>query len=247
MNVNLKQEDFKNYPITQLEQLKAIVDDFNNVLSSKSEYISESFLNNENEIMSRLEPINKNFDFYFNIVNFKFDEKGTLLFYLDVYPEKPNILSSYKGYGTYNVLRLLYSVWSENIVKYHLIKFEDKIYEDYKNEIYQGIKILDENANSIPFDLEQQILFNNYLNSAKKLLIERHSFEPSDEIIQEIETLKSELTRLPKNSVMMKLSSILAKGKKFSLEVFNDMLKDFAKDVFKKQLIYQTTSMIRLN
>lgn len=35
---------------------------------------------------------------------------------------------------------------------------------------------------------------------------------------------------------MKKLSSILAKGKKYSAELFEDMLKDFVKDFFKDQI-----------
>lgn len=123
--------------------------------------------------------------------------------------------------------------------------YDDPILKSYQEEFINSIKIEDDDADTAPFDFGRQLYLDQYLNNVKGLLETRRETaterqkEEIDAIAIECNALQTNLTRLTKNQTLVKLSKILAKARRYGL----DMLKEFLSEL-KKEGIQTLTKKV---
>lgn len=124
--------------------------------------------------------------------------------------------------------------WISILKRYEMNSiFDDPFIKSYTEEFYESIKMVDEDADEKPFDHVKQQYLLVYLENAK-LILESHKTESNkeviDSIIEDCESLENELTQLPKNKVLEKLSTIWAKSKKEGWKLAKDLLTKFKEE-----------------
>ena len=238
-----------NYPIFLLEELEDVVKDLREQCKRFDWLVEEQpgELLNEHEIEHEEIDVEKEFE----LLRFKYRNSGSFLFTIDdleldsddkasftIYrsPKDDKSVDQDSFYLNKDEVKECFNEWIQLLERFDKIKLQDTITEQYEDEIYDLIKIIDKDADTTPFDTEQQIFILKYLDNAQKFLeIKKDEFETA-EIVEEIADLKKEVTRLTKNSSMARLSRILAKSKKQSMELFKELMVMFKKEIMKKVL-----------
>lgn len=151
-------------------------------------------------------------------------------------PESENSTNISKEWALSNKIIEKFNTWISLLKRYDALKFIDPITKQYEDEIYENFQIIEDEADTTPFDTEQQIFLIRYLENSKKYLESKKGEYEVAEIIEEIDDLKESVTRLPKNASMKKVSTILAKSKKKGMELFKELMVMFKKDLMKKVL-----------
>jgi hypothetical protein len=117
--------------------------------------------------------------------------------------------------------------------------FDDPITHGYEEEFFNQWKILENDADTKPFDLKRQIIIDKYLESAIKKL----EAQKTKENEKEIEAIKAQgnevrqnVTRQNKNQVVRGLAKFWAMSRKMGLNVLYDILIDLSSEVIQKML-----------
>jgi len=135
------------------------------------------------------------------------------------------------------------SRWEDLLKRYdslHSSFFDDPITQDYEDEFFNKWKIMEEDADTKPFDLQRQLLIDKYLEAA----IQKLETLKTKENEKEIEALKAQaneirqnLTRQTKNQVVRGLAKFWAMARKMGLDVLRDIFIDLASGVIQKMLL----------
>lgn len=246
--------DKNKYPIFLLEEFEDILKQLRKICKSYSWMISEqegALLNGDaiaaNESETKIEK-------EYELLRFSYKDNGKFLFTVDevdLEDDKGEYRSQFQAYKSPkndktldNETEWLYKEelinsfkeWIKVLERYDKIKFQDPIIEQYEDEIFEVIKIVDKDADKTPFDTEQQIFMLKYLDEAQKYLEEQKERFETTEIIEEVQDLKKEVTSLTKNSSMKRLSTMLAKAKKQGMPLFKELMVMFKKELMKKVL-----------
>ena len=183
----------------------------------------------------------ENSDFYFTVQK-RFEHKSAKLF----------CGISYKPKSTTELHNVSYNVEIESIVKHAKAWIErvktfdntksfldDPIIKEYEKEFKQEF-IVDEEGETEPFNLKQQLFLDNYLSEAIKK-IEAFKVDKSEEESKELEELISKaeeirlnITKKPKNQVLRSLSTFWAKAQKAGLPVLKEVFIDFTTELTSK-------------
>lgn len=135
--------------------------------------------------------------------------------------------------------------WVNLIITYRGYKtiFEDPILKSYQENFETEFEIVDEDADEMPFNLNQQILLDQYLESFKKKLAElkENKFLHEEDMIKEIEADISEtqrnLTKEPKKKIIRRISKFCAKAQKVGLEFIKELAIQTFIEFFKQKMI----------
>lgn len=239
------------HPIKLLEDLESLVKELRSLVKEKSLIIEEEGQelkysdgsDEEEEKNKKYELLRfrfkeEGYNFIFTIDDLQLDErnKHTSRYYYYKSPQNEISTNSTQSWGTTQQVIFQFKEWLDILNRYEKIKFIDPITEKYQTEIFENLKIVDEDADSIPFETDQQIFLIQYLDKSIQYLEEKKDEYEVIEIIEEAQDLKKSVTSLPKNSSMKKLSSIFAKSKKKGMTLFKDLMVMFKKDLMKKLL-----------
>ena len=244
--------DKSKHPLKLLEDFELLIKELRELALAENNLIveeegqkldkDESSVDNEqqdNFEYLRFKFNNSNYFFLFTIDDIELTINNSKFFPKYGYYKSPSSDSSTKNIAskvTRERIILEFKDWIGLVKRYEKLSFKDPLTQSSENEIFQNLKIHEEDADTQPFSTEQQIFIIRYLDSAKKYLEQKANEYETAEIIYEIEEFKKDVTRLPKNSTMKRLSTILAKSKKQGLELFNELMKMLKKDLMKKVL-----------
>lgn len=112
----------------------------------------------------------------------------------------------------------------------------EKYYSDY---YFQEFKIIDEDADRAPFTPEQQDKIEIYLLSLKSAIEninESVDEEIKNELIQEVEIIRTTLSSSTKTKVMKGVTKVFGKIYKTSKEFAKEVIKEAKKELIKKLL-----------
>lgn len=120
---------------------------------------------------------------------------------------------------------------------------QDPVIDSYTKEYFDEYKILDEDADFEPFDIQRQLLIDKYLENSIKFLENYQEknqninlSEPKDFAI----SLRENITQLTKNEVIKRLSKFWAicrkKGLPILKEIFFELAKELINEFGKKML-----------
>jgi len=178
-------------------------------------------------------------NFYFKITKAKLNPNGMqeVIFSLTYFPASNTELTStgYDGKKFEQVLNYLDN-WIALTNAYEKTPFykdllftkKDSIIEQYEAEAFQEFKLLDEDADTHSFPLAIQLEIENYIeNTVKKLEAHREKIQDNsqekmqlNDVLEDLNNLRATQTHLTKNQLLLKLSTIVAKGRKIGLDVW---------------------------
>jgi len=120
------------------------------------------------------------------------------------------------------------SEWLSIIEQYHQSDtvFDDPILARYQADFESKFKMMENDADIAPFDLEKQIYVVNYLDWVITEVEKYSNDETKNEIEiikQESELLKSEITKETKNGTIRRLSKIWARAQRIGVDLIKEI------------------------
>lgn len=218
--------NLEDYPIIVLEDLESKL---STIRKLSDESLSKIYEKKESKdilikiVSSKL----KKFQFKIQAVGLTSDNTIRYLCFMSPYREHNNKLIRFSSSS--NQVLEEFQKWLKLIERYDNVSFDDPIIKQYQEEIFNEIKILDDNADTIPFNIKQQTAILCYLDQISLITTPNEDLKF---LTEKIEETKTEITSLSKNQVMKRLSKILAYSRKSSLGLYKSFF-----DVFKKEMI----------
>ena len=177
--------------------------------------------------------------FKFEIVDLNLSPNSTPVFKIAHIPASSTSVAALRSEKNNKDILNFFQTWIGWIKVYEKsdLTDEDKILKQYEEEFYTEFEILDEDANTTPYSLDQQLQIDQYL---EKVQLKLEQSNLTDEIKKEITTdvaeLRADLGRSTKTTVVKKMSSIFAKIRKASVSVLKDFYDIGKKEVYKRML-----------
>jgi hypothetical protein len=242
------------YPIFLLEELEDVIIQLRKTCKNYSWMVSEKAGDLINPQVGEANEAETFIEKEYELVRFAYKDNSKFLFTIDEIEledkagEYRSLFNTYRSpkndKSVLNETVCLYKQeiidsfkdWIQILERYNKVRFQDPIIEQYEDEIFAVMKIVDKDADKSSFDTEQQIFMLNYLENAQKYIEAKKDQFETAEIIEEIKELKKDVTSLTKNASMRRLSTMLAKVKKQGMHLFKDLMVMFKKELMKKVL-----------
>ena len=213
------------------------------VLKTLEPYVNlqgEKFKVIVNENLLHVNDIDDTSDFFFSIKDYK-EQNNSFHFLLERKPKNHKDTSVIKNWINLNNLDKHFKSWVNLLNQYDEVVsfYDDPIIKSNAEQFYQKFEILDENSDFETFNLEQQLLLEEYLNTAKKnlLSLKENENEGKTLLIEELENeadeIKSVLTKESKKKVIRRLSKFLGKAQKTGLDVIKAIFINVSSEIIK--------------
>lgn len=178
--------------------------------------------------------IDKDSDFYFKC-QFQ-DTNGK--FIINYKPVNSHYVLSQEENVDLDTLAKRISLWADILKSYTETStfYDDPIIQQYEDEFFKDFEIDEPDADNKPFDFTRQLYLDQYISNIKGLLNEYKEIATEEQLIEissiesDCNNLRQEITIISKNEAVKRLSTIWAKGRKYSLELIKDMFKEFKKE-----------------
>lgn len=226
----------KKLPIVILKSLEPFVN-----LTEQKFIIIES-----KENLLYVTDIDKTSDFHFKIEKYEKKQNDSFKFLMSRKPIDENDNSICRAWIDIKDLKSQFEKWLNLLDQYESLNsfFDDPIVKSNAERFFKKFDIIDENAHFETFDLEQQLLLEEYLINCRKKLEKLKENETKEKKIQEIETLRTEtdeiraaLTVESKKKIMIRLSKFWGRAQKTGLQIIKEVLIDFTTELTKKLLL----------
>ena len=219
----------KNLPLAVLKTLEPYV----NLQGEKFNVII-------NDNLLHVNDIDNTSDFFFSIIDYK-QQNNSFLFLLERKPKNHNDISVLKNWININNLDKQFKSWVNLLTQYDEVFsfYDDPVIKSNAEEFYQKFEILDENADFETFNLDQQLLLEEYLNTAKNKLSELKENQSEEQIIEiellenEANEIKSVLTKESKKKIIRRLSKFWGRAQKTGLDVIKAIFINVSSEVIK--------------
>lgn len=185
----------------------------------------------------RLLDVSADSDFFFAVHGESYTSNGVVVSYSCV-PRSADTLKSFSSTDTLSTFSVKLKAWF-NMIREHASEsvFDDPIERAFEREFFDDWRIVDEDADMMPFTFEHQQLLMEYLVEVEDLIADEFGSGESvlkDELIARVVDAREAVTAKSKNAVMHQLTALWAKARKGSLRLASWMLKKFVEKVFSK-------------
>jgi hypothetical protein len=141
---------------------------------------------------------------------------------------------------TLNGMKEWFSIWKKLVKEMGDFSpaFDDPIEQAYYDDLEVDFEIMDDDANTKPFNSEKQDIINKYLEDVK-LRLNEQSFINEDEkndTLLLIENTQNNLSRSTKKEVIKNIRKIIAKIYKIAMPLGKELLISFTSQVMLKQI-----------
>lgn len=208
----------------------------------------EPFVNMRGEKFEVIEPkdnllkvIDKECEsnFHFTIEKYKKTNRGTFQFLMKRSPQSQNENTEIQTWLEISQLKGQFDAWIKLLDEYDSVNsfFDDPIINSFKDEFYAEFEIIDEEAEIKPLNTKQILLLDSYLEKVNDKLDEyktKGNIEEIQEIQEEIEILKGNLTIKSKKWVVNRLSIIWARIAKKGTKYIKEFLTESKKELIKQ-------------
>lgn len=170
---------------------------------------------------------------------------NTPYFTINVAPSSNiNRASANKRLSEANVIRE-FEVWIGWLKLYERshLTLEDKILATYQTEIYDEYKLLDDDAETVPYSINDQLFIDAYLvQSAQKIQLLKEGKSESEqtelnELIDEAESIRKVVTKKSKGEIVRRLARFWGKSKSIGLDVFKEIFIGTISEIAKQLLL----------
>lgn len=181
-----------------------------------------------------IEDKSKYSDFKFSVSNPTQNSSNKIIFEAEFNPTNSTSLASRKVPTEENSIVTLLEQWTNLIKAYNKTELsaEESILNEYEQEFYANFEILDEDADTKPFELEKQVIIHNYFVNVIHIL--KQNEEENADLIKEAEEIKEEIPSMTKRTTLKRISGFFAKVRKKSLPLLKEVLELGRKEVFKR-------------
>jgi hypothetical protein len=223
----------KNIPLSILELLQPLADEFKDLIAVvKTEDAVFHFIDND-----------PNSDLFFKIVK------------LDIKNGKHGYIVEYKPKNKYETILANTWIKHEEIVGnlkhwisiiqgYNKIQtiYDDPILKSNQERFEKQFEILDEDADTVTFNLEQQLFLDQYLDNVKSKIIHlkegrsENEINELSELEKEVTLIQKDLTKQSKRKIIQMLTKLWAKSQKIGLDVIKEIFVSVTAELAKKLL-----------
>ncbi len=196
----------------------------------------------DEQVLYHLIDNDKESNFFFTINDYQINAGGEILYFIVRKPYTKRDLGNHEGWVPLKTVKLEFDAWIEIIKGYEKAKFiyDDPILQSYQEKFEKKFEIIDDDANTSPFDLEQQVFLDKYLDGVqgqvKQLKVGRN--EEEQELLTGIENdvseIKKNLTKESKKKIVQRLSRLWAKAQKVGLDVLKEIFVNVSAEIIKK-------------
>ena len=223
----------KEYTLILLQSVQSLFSDVRKFVDENSDIL----------ILAIQEPLELLIEDKSNLSTFKFSisnpqqsSQNKIIFDTEFNPQNGVSLVAKKAVVEAKTALTLLNNWTNLIRQYNEISLtqEDRILKEYENEFYCNFEILDEDADSTPYNLEKQIMLSNYFTNVIKVL--KYNETENEELIKEAELIKDNIPEMTKKETLKSISRFFAKVRKKSLPLIKEILEIGKKELFKKAI-----------
>jgi hypothetical protein len=222
----------KTIPLAILETLQPVADNNSDIISS---------IKIDNALFHLVDN-DPDSDFYFAVFKNEKRTDGNVYYQTQYKPTNKDNVNPSVYWFTIETLKEVAYEWVDMIISYNQLRtvYDDPILKSYEEAFYKKMKIVDEDAEVAPFDLDKQLLLEAYLveaNSALEKLKLAKDEKTQNEISAlqlEANQLRQDLPKLTKQKIMRKLSKFWAKGQIIGLDVIKEIFINVAAEYTKK-------------
>jgi hypothetical protein len=181
-----------------------------------------------------IEDKSKYSDFKFSVSNPTQNSSNKIIFEAEFNPTSSISLASRKVPTEENSIVTLLEQWTNLIKAYNKTELsaEESILKEYEQEFYANFEILDEDADTKPYELEKQVIIHNYFVNVIHIL--KQNEKENADLIKEAEEIKEEIPSMTKRTTVKRISGFFAKVRKKSLPLLKEVLELGRKEVFKR-------------
>ncbi|UII74462.1 hypothetical protein LV716_09300 [Flagellimonas sp. HMM57] len=181
-----------------------------------------------------IEDKSKYSDFQFSVSNPTQNNSNKIFFEAEFNPTNSVSLATKKIKTEENSIVSLLERWTNLIKAYNKTELsaEESILNEYEQEFYANFEILDEDADTKPYELEKQVIIHTYFVNVIHLL--KRNEQENEGLIKEAEEIKDNIPSMTKRTTVKKISRFFAKVRKKSLPLLKEVLELGRKEVFKR-------------
>ena len=221
----MKKKDFPIEVISNLNQLKSSISDDIIIELNRSSLL-------------RFKDKDPNSNFFYQIQNYRLN-KETFTYTVHRAPHNDKTIEDRSYSFTFNELLKDFENWKNIIKHYNEIPFfaDDEILNRYAYEFYEMAKILEDDADTSPFDIKRQLLLDQYIDHSLEI-INQYQEENEDIDLTDIREIANEIkdnqTRLSKNETIKLLSKFWATAREQGIPFFKRFVSEFAQEFLVK-------------
>lgn len=192
----------------------------------------------------RIEDLDDSSDFYFEVVDFS-QQNGKTYLQLDFKPHSKIEISNHRPKIQHTQLSTIFEEWEKILKEYENIKsiYTDPIISNNAKYFYDKYEILEDDASTTSFNLEQVLYLEEYLEEVKTILnnfkdgIIGEELEQIEELEFDVESIKNSLTKEPKNTIIRRLAFLWGKSQKVGLPLIKDIFIKVIAEISSKLLL----------
>lgn len=146
------------------------------------------------------------------------------------YNQAPNVIESFKNWQ--NIIR----DYQEIPRTLHIKDLE----ESYYDEFIANIELLDDDAQTAPFDLAKQRVLTEYCHITRERLLQEKTDENAQEIdaiVADVNHLENDITQLTKAETTKRVFRIWAKARKIGFGLFKAIAEGLLTDLAKEEIV----------
>ena len=180
-------------------------------------------------------------DFHFRIMDYKVQKNVQVL--IEFKPAHANTVEGIQVWANEKEIEHFFVRWLEILEGYDIVRsvFDDPIIVSYTTEYYSEFKLVDDDAEVAPFNLDRILLLDQHLENIETR-IESYNTGDNDQRLLEIKKdvieLRKNLTSKSKAWVIKKLATIWAKISKEGANLLKEFLAGGKKELIQKGVKY---------
>lgn len=224
----------KDYPLTFLNSVSHVFTQVRNIIESNKDIIelveAEDF-----KMVLKDKDFTSNFRFIIHEAKF---EKSVASFTIEFNPTNSSSLVPRKVVQNPQGVKSSLDIWV-NLIKHHnkvKIHPEDDFVNHYQEEFENWFAVDEDDADTAPFDQKRQVLIDNILEAAIKVLKDNADISDQEDLIQEAQELRKKSASQTKNQTVDALGKLYAKIRKRSIPVLKEIWRELKSFGYQKLL-----------
>ncbi|WP_321371986.1 hypothetical protein [uncultured Draconibacterium sp.] len=223
----------KDYSLLLLQTVERLFNRIRKFVAENSDILE---FTKDEDFMLLIEDKSKSSNFKFLVSNPHQNPQNKILFNAEYNPQNSSSIASRKTTVEDKSVISYLEQWTNLIRQYNKISLttEQSIINEYEKEFYDNFEIVDEDADTHPYELSKQVMISNYFAHVIKVL-EAHEDENA-ELIKEAEEIRESIPKMTKKTTIKRISRFFAKVRNKSLPLLKEILELGKKELFKRAI-----------
>jgi hypothetical protein len=185
-------------------------------------------------------PVNKKLPFYFEVRGVKDTGRGSVVYAVAWKPAAFATVNVQSVNGGLDSVLTWFKQWTDLVKQYNTVRLSrrDRFTSESAEQFYADFELVDEDANTTPFDNDKQLVLYRLLDYIKQKVEQEEGADKEQVsiIVNEIKMLQANIPSMTKATAVKGLSRIFAKTKAFSIKLIADFFDVAKKEALKAAL-----------